>query len=220
MAKKYVVYTACFGSRDNPVKFIPTDEREVDYVCFTDRKVGKLPQPWQVRKPAFEKIVKPNDHRRLARLHKAVPHILFPQAEVTVWVDCHGYPIVTVEDMVKQYLADHEVAVFAHQQRVNIEQEAKTVIQLGMDNAKIVNAAVERYIRMGMPRNARLAETPALIRANTDRTALMNSHWLYELMEHSIRDQISFPYCAWRAGLQWKELRGGRRKSPDFKLKR
>lgn len=211
---KIVVYTACFGNRERPQKFTPPPGN-AEYVVFTDQK--EAPSPWRKRSNVF--AVK-NNPRRLARLHKAGSHILFPDAEVTIWIDCHGFPLESPEKLVEKYLAKRPMATFKHCCRTTVVQEAKVVIDLKLDDKRIVNEALVRFAKSGCPDDLRLAETPVVMRRHTTEVIHFNQLWLTELQNHSIRDQISFPYCAWMAGIWWQKLDGWRRGTKEFKLKR
>jgi hypothetical protein len=67
-----------------------TDAR-YDYVAFVDNAdllKMKTFGHWQIRPLAYSQL----DNIRNARWHKTHPHVLFPEYEVSVWVDGNANP--------------------------------------------------------------------------------------------------------------------------------
>ena len=161
---KIVVYTAITGGRDPMRDDIPV---------FTD-------------KLHFETPI------MAARYYKTAPHILFPDADWTIWVDGNVFLNKTPEELVA--MCKYDVGVLHHTFRDCIYEEAEVCKSAGMDDAAAIDRAVERYSAyFGVPRHDGLAMTMMLIRKNTSYTRTHNQAWWHEICYGSVRDQISFP---------------------------
>ena len=74
-------------------------------------------------------------------------------------------------------------------------------------------------------RPGELADTAVLLRRHTDRVRGFNEAWWAQLQQRSVRDQVSFPFVAWRAGVAVRAMPGtirdgsalGRKPSPHFR---
>ena len=84
MSKNKIIYTCITGDYDELLNhtFISSDW---DYVCFSDNMgiKNKKNSQWIIRPLCFDKL----DNARNQRWHKIHPHILFPEYEVSLWVD-------------------------------------------------------------------------------------------------------------------------------------
>lgn len=161
---KIVVYTAITGGHDPMRDDIPV---------FTD-------------KLHFETPI------MAARYYKTIPHILFPDADWTIWVDGNVFLNKAPEELVA--MCKHDVGVLCHTHRNCIYAEAQVCKENNMDSLDSIDRATDRYRwRLGIPENYGLAMTMLLIRKNTPEVTARNQAWWQEICYGSIRDQISFP---------------------------
>lgn len=162
--KKIVVYTAITDKR-NPIR--------KDILCFTENHLFK-------------------DKRRNARMYKALSH-LFVDADYSIWVDGRVFLNISPELMIKQ-LGQKEILVFRHPNSNCIYEEAKTVIDVKLDNREIVEDQMNRYKKSGYLENQGLAMTGIIVRKHTDRIKRLNEQWWAEICRGSVRDQLNFNY--------------------------
>jgi hypothetical protein len=83
-------------------------------------------------------------------------------------------------------------------------------LSAGLDDAAVILAQIGRYKNDGYPLKHGLAECNVLVRRHSDaRVSSAMRKWWTEIESGSRRDQISFNYVLWRAGLSYHELAGG-----------
>ena len=102
-----VVYTAIFGGYDFLYEPLVKPDN-VDYVCFTDSKDMKS-DTWDIRYtlPLYNNPELKNPAVRNARKHKALPHRFLPEYEYSVWVDGNAQCRGDVNELIQEYLWDH-----------------------------------------------------------------------------------------------------------------
>ena len=161
---KIVVYTAIVGNHDPMRDDIPV---------FTDKRRFQCPQ-------------------LAARFYKTSPHILFPDADWTIWVDGDIFLNKSPQELVA--MCQHEIGVFRHIHRNCLYEEAKVCKLFKMDSDEAIDRATDRYRSvLGIPEDYGLAICGVLIRKNSPETIARNQTWWQEICYGSIRDQISFP---------------------------
>ncbi len=205
-----VVYTAIVGDGDTLRAPLCDQPAGVRLVCFTDRKFDD-PGPWDVR--PLHKFVR--DSRRTARWHKINSHLLFPQAETTVWVDGSMQLKAPATRLVEQGLGGHNVlAAFKHPDRTCVYLEHLACLRMRKDHPLLMQRQIDHYKFLGYPPENGLAETGCVIR--TGGAAAFEREWWTLLDRFSHRDQLSFDFAAWRLKLAYGHLPGSARKSPCF----
>jgi len=135
--------------------------------------------------------------RKDARYHKIMPHLLF-DCEYSIWLDGSIKLISDPQMLIDRYLKNSDIATFKHPDRICLYEEARVCIANHLDDPAIINNQVNRYRQEGYPVNHGLAETKVVIRRHTDEVKRFNEAWFKQLDKNSIRDQISFPYVAWK----------------------
>ena len=212
---KKVIYTSVFGSEyylhDPEVKM-----EDWDFICFTDNPDYKS-DIWDV-------VLTPKiyDGARDSKKPKILPHRYFQKYDISVWVDGDIKITANINELVDKYLNDSDYAVFNHELcglsttgnlnvRKCIYEEAKFIKWLGdnhpkkhyKDNLNVINNQVDKYRENGYPENNGLARNTILIRRhNTDIIDTMEDWW-GEVKYGSKRDQLSFPYVAWKNKLNF-----------------
>jgi Protein of unknown function (DUF616) len=208
---KIVVYTAISNNYDTlkepPDKF----RHEADFVAFLDH----IPRAasWQTRKVCSEFT----DPCRNAKIHKILPHVFFPDATYSLWIDGSvefnfTFPI---RRLVDEYLKEHDLAVFKHPERHCIYEEAEVCIAQGKDVPAIIQRQMARYRKEHYPSGKGLAECTILLRRHTEKVRQFNEAWYEEIKNNSRRDQLSFDYAAYKTGLKICYFPNSLRQSPD-----
>ena len=220
---KIEVYSCVTGNYDDVRKTLfsslPLIDCDVQFTLFTDKNLESEGTGWVVRPLAFEAGV---CKRRIARWHKVNSHILFPQADITVWMDGSQLfkKINLYKDLIGPHMTGAHLATFKHPVRTCVYQEAQACKMLKKDNAKLIDQQMKKYRQMGYPAFAGMVETACVIRKNKPIVTAFNKLWWLEIDKHSFRDQLSFNYAASNVGLGYKTLAGERVTSPYFYFKK
>ena len=217
---KKVCYTCITGGYDTiPVhKFV---NPEWEYVLFTDN-AGLIErgyfEHWKVRPLAYNK----STNVKNARWHKVNAHILFPDHDVSLWLD--GNIAVNnrnIFDKIEKLVADGVlISIPLHPQRNCIYDEANTIKKLHIDLDKTVDRQMGILKKDNYPANNGLAETNVMFRQHNKIKPLLDLWWSF-IRDYSKRDQLSYNYCAWKCGIQTVPLYptpGDHRTNGDFEL--
>ena len=207
---KKVVYTSIFGSE----YYLHDPEMKLDgwdFVCFTDRTDFKS-DVWTIRP-----TLKIYDGARDSKKPKILPHRYLQEYDISVWIDGDAKIIGDINYLVDTYLKDKGYAVLNHKycgginSRICIYEEAKFIKWLGdthqkhyKDNLDVINSQVDRYRKEGYPENNGQARNTVIFRRHNDKDIIKTmEEWWTELKYGSKRDQLSFPYVAWKNNLDF-----------------
>ena len=196
--KRVVVYSCITGVIDS----LKTEQRwgDADWVLFTDQKFKG--GNWWVQ-PAPDMFTNP---RRNARLMKTTSHRLFPDHEYSIWIDGSIQLLHSPEWLIDTYMGNNDLAALTHPDRDCVFEEAEMCKQLEKDDPRIIDRQMARYKENGLSPHSGLAETKIVIRKNSGRVARFNDDWTLEILNNSLRDQLSFNYCALKNLLPIKYL--------------
>ena len=200
MSGKLVVYSAIFGGKDS---YREPPDGDYDVVLFTDRP------PESTRRAMVFEVPSGEHPRRTARLYKTTPHILFPHADYTLWMD--GLIEVREIDPMKaclEHLADADVAAHHNKESSCIYDAAHICIRGKVDDPTVINRQMARYRAEGYPEGFGLVETGIVMRRNNPDVTRFNEMWKSEILKGSVRDQLSFNYVAWKTGIRLKYIPG------------
>lgn len=187
-----IIYTVITGNKDTLSEDMNTKGAKA--VCFTDNPELKS-EKWEIRLiPSLYK-----DIRRDSRTVKLLPHIYFPEAEYSLYVDGNIICKVPIQRIIHEWLQDDDIAVFKHHTRDCLFQEAKECIRLGLDTPENVNAHIERY--KDFPEHKGLYQCGMILRRHTPRIKRLNEAWHAEYVAGCKRDQVSFPYVLEKEGV-------------------
>ena len=214
---KKVIYTSIFGSEyhlhDPEVK----QKSNWNYICFTDNPNYKS-DFWCV-----VLVPKMYDGARDSKKPKILPHRYLQDYDISVWIDGDVKITGNIDELVDKYLNDKDYAVFNHEfcglsttgnlnVRKCIYDEAKFIKWLGdnhpkkhyKDDLNVINNQVERYRKEGYPVNNGQARNTILIRRHNNKHIIKTMEdWWTEVKYGSKRDQLSFPYVAWKNNLDF-----------------
>lgn len=146
-----------------------------------------------------------SDPRRNARYHKAKPEF---DSLFSIWIDGTVTLVKSPQWLIDNELGDCDMAVFRHMERDCLYDEAKECIKLNKDKREVIEKQVARYQQEKYPAGNGLASTRMVIRRNTPAVRRFNKLWLEEIIHYSLRDQISFNYCVWKAGVRFRYFEG------------
>jgi hypothetical protein len=226
-----VIYTSIFGSEYH------LHEPEVkldgwDYICFTDNPEYQS-DTWKVKL-----VPKIYDGARDSKKPKILPHRYLEDYDVSVWIDGDIKIIGDVDYLVDKYLTDMDYAVFNHEfcgitvtgnlnVRKCIYEEAKFIKWLGdnhprkhyKDNLDVINKQVQRYKDEGYPVDNGQARNTIILRRHDNPFIIKTMEdWWTEVKYGSKRDQLSFPYVAWKNHMDYNFINEDIDNNKWFKL--
>lgn len=199
---KTVVYTCITGGYD-ALRPISQPDPNLDYVCFTDNPATHA-AGWTIH-PVPEDLAEFSKVKQ-QRLVKIRPDKYLAEYDVSLWLDAN---LVVSCDLQKDFISkldlDHcPLWTKKHPQRACVYDEAKSVVKLKKDTQENVGKQVESYRRLGYPARNGLAETNIMLRRHKDPLVVKAMEiWSKELSEKSHRDQLSFDFACWKAGLKY-----------------
>ena len=190
---KVVVYSANFGQRDELLE-MDWDER-FEFHYFTERPVAH--DVWRFHEPpvVFE------SQRKMARWCKLHSHVLFPDADVTIWVDSSMHLFEPVSSFL-DYAEDGCFCSFEHPMRACAYDEGKYVMAVRIESWEKVRSQLRSYRMDGYPRKNGLLETQVVVRRHASEVGELNEAWWEQLERFSLRDQVSLPYVLWKFGIE------------------
>lgn len=200
--KKGVVYTCITGGYDELLNhtFVHPDW---DYVCFSDDLSIRSDNnaQWEIMSLHFDQL----DNVRNQRWHKLHPHILFPDYEVSLWLDgnidiLNGNLFNDIDNAME---GNHLIACSLHPKRDCIYKEFEACLQSGKDDKALIEKQEKRIRAKGFPKKQGLFETGIIFRRHVSPAVVqvMEDWWIW-IEKYSRRDQLSFTYVLWKNNLQ------------------
>jgi hypothetical protein len=207
---KIVVCTAWFGKAD-ALKPPRVPNPRVPMLCLTDRSD-------QVRGWRMHKTVRTDRPRWLARWAKTNFEWV-PPAHVVIWMDASFELLVDPVELVRAAAATNApVVALRHPDRSRISDEAEAIIRAAQAPAPAVRAQLETYQAAGFdtPANPQrlLSSTGLLVSWMSPDVRRFFAAWWQEITTHTLRDQLSFDYTAWKERIPIGYLPGHYRHNP------
>ena len=208
--KDIAIYTANFGKKDDPNHFLELScTKDYDVLYFTNDSQTKLPGVKVIDCPHLFG----NDCLD-AKLYKVLPHIFLSSYKYSLWIDSNmslNIEAFDIEELIQRYLfSNNAIALYKHPDRSCVYKEAETVIQLGKADKAAVNDQIAYYRRESLPYNAGLFACGFMLRRHNDpRLIDFNHKWWEEIINTTLRDQLSFGYLAWFEKLNYRTIEEG-----------
>jgi len=139
--------------------------------------------------------------RRNSRAPKMLSH-KYCDTLHSLWIDGNISLRLSAPDIVREWLKDHDLAVFKHPERNCIYDEASFCASLLLDDPAIIGAQAEKYRKLGYPPGNGLAECSCIARRHTPEVEKFNEMWWQEYNDGSVRDQLSFMFVAAKSGIR------------------
>ncbi len=212
---RIAVYTAMAGGYDS----IPTPEEldpEVDYICFSD-SILEGEHPWEMRPLDYFNA----DRTRITRYYKLHPHTYFSQYDYVIWIDSN---ILIRRNIIHKLIETYKtggnpIATIRHPERNCTYIEARICSRSQLDDAKLIDAQIERYREAGLPEKGGLPETNIYVTAPNDpRSIRLFAEWWQELENGSRRDQLSIMYVLFKNNLSYTPLFDNYEDGPRYNL--
>ena len=184
-----IVYT-CITNNKDLLHTMP-EEEGVKYVCFSEKPLPN--KQWEHRKLEYHD----KNPRRVARWHKTHPHTLFPDEDITIWID-GSLRMLEKPSYYASKLNNSFIGSRPHPTRDCIYQEMQAVKYFNYETDDNLLRIYRRLKMMKYPENNGLAETGLLVRKNNDEATKFNEEWWMMINRMSLRDQLSFNYILWK----------------------
>jgi len=207
---RIVVCTAWFGGADTlkPPRVL---NPHVAYICMTDR--AEAIAGW-----SMHRIQATDRPRWLARWAKTNLEWI-PPHDVSIWMDA-SFELLVDPVAVIRAAAETQAPIvgFVHPDRTRISEEAEAIVRAGLAPGEAVRRQVATYRAAGFDTAARqqprLTTTGFLVRWRSSDVAAFNAAWWVEQQRHTLRDQLSIDYVAYKQQLPIGYMPGHYRANP------
>ena len=183
-----IIYTCITGGYDELTE-IDTIHRAI---CFTDMDITS--NTWEV--------VKIKDEPKLNRKIKLCPHLFLPAHTRNVWIDGNALP----KNIDKILEGKTGFWCMKHPKRKCAYVEGVYCIDIRKDTEENILPQLNKYFSEGFPIDYGLVCGGFLIRDNSEQNREFAEHWWREIENHSTRDQVSFPYVAWKLNFSYNTM--------------
>ncbi len=184
--KRIVLYTANIDGYDNFTEIAHRYPDHIDYVYFTDKE-------WESRTWNVKVVDKTDDPYLCAKYYKIMPHVFFPNYDISIWIDASAVNIRTNFQSILEHLRTHNFVTIKHPSRRCIYEEAKACIRLKKDNKETIQCQIEKYQSDNYPKENGLYSCGFLVRRHNILKEFSEAWW-EEIVNNSKRDQLSCPY--------------------------
>ena len=187
---KIVIYTALCGSvesKRNELNDKQAKDDRLQYIAYVDIPAIYNSNIWEIREMQ-RPFVNPV---RNAKIFKIMPHLFF-DCDYSIWIDS-TYSLREFPERLLHYVKDKDMAVWKHEGRDCIYDEAPAIIGYGYEKPATINEQTQYYFSKGHPTHAGLANCSILVRKHTKEMERLNEEWWAHISRFSQRDQMSFP---------------------------
>jgi hypothetical protein len=193
------VYTVLYGAYDRLPPQPAMAESALPFIAFVDPASPPAEtHGWDCR-PLPPRL--PGDTVRSARYAKLHPHVLLPDMDESLYVDCSIRLRQPPEALFAALLdgQPHPLACLAHSHRSSVLDEVRAVLNLGYDDPEACCRQLEYYAAQGLRGTGKLIWAGMLLRRHHDATLVrFSAAWWEQILRFSRRDQIAFPFLAER----------------------
>jgi len=200
---KKVIFTVLTGGYDNLIEPAVITEGW-DYVCFTD-DTTLVSSTWKIRLVENKENLSPY---KLARTYKLNPHKFLGEYDISIHIDANAHIIYDLNKLEDEFIdKDADINLALHRVRDCLFQEAGACISFNRGNKDEITNQVISYEKEGMPKHFGLYSCGFQYRnLKSKKLESFSEQWVNEILKHSIRDQVSFPYVLWKNPLNISTL--------------
>jgi hypothetical protein len=199
--RKIYVYTALLAGYDELPTIAQADPR-IEFVAFTDMEIAPS-QPWSI--VPVDDIF--SDRKISSGFLKTNPELLFEQDSIVVWIDGNLRDLRIDCEAVLSWLSRSPVAAPPHLIREKIEAEKILMEYLSVEDRICANRLWQHICDLGFKDDQGLSATLFLARDLRDpRVRVMDRVWWDSILNGARRDQLSFNYAVWAAGLTCQSI--------------
>jgi hypothetical protein len=147
---------------------------------------------------------------------KKIKILPFKDADIYIWIDSNIELLISKEELVDKFLGDADIGIFKHPVRDNIKDEAEAIKPHRPQHYEAVKKQVAKYLKTYKDDKG-LYECGVLVLRNNEKVRRFCKDWWNEIINNSVRDQISFPFVLNRHNIKIKANTGDVRKHKWFK---
>lgn len=201
MSGKTVVYTCITGGYDTLCHVPPSNNPNVDFICFTDKEPD-LTEGWTI-KPIPDEF-KDVPKKKVQRMVKICPHRFLGEYDVSLWIDGNIQMLKDPSDFIRMHdLRRYPFYTRKHPGRDCIYEEGYAVMKMGKDSPENIKNQLKEYVKEKYPEHYGLVESNIILRRHNDpRCIILDNMWANQVLTKSHRDQLSFNYCMWKTGVE------------------
>ena len=194
--KKVVVYTCIAGRYDSVNEPRFRMNPNVSYVLFTDQDIRS--DVWDVRE--IPEQISHLDGVQKNRYLKMHPHEFLRDFDYAIYIDGNVQVISDMSGLVNLMPAEIGFAMHFHNVRNCVYQEAVACQCLKKGSPEGITKDVERYLKMGYPRENGLLECTVFVTdLHSEASKKIYEQWWEEFLKsESKRDQLSLPIVLWK----------------------
>jgi hypothetical protein len=198
---RLAVYSVLFGRYESLIEQPVAASYGAHLVMFTDDPDLRS-ETWEVRYLAPRL---PGDPARSSRWPKVFPHRLFPDHDVSLYIDNLVLLKRDPATMANELLPpESDMASIRHGWRTDVLDEAAAVERLGLDAPWLVAEQLRHYAASDPEslRGGLLSNGVMLRRHHAPGVMAVMDRWWDQILRYSRRDQLSLPWCLRAEGLQ------------------
>lgn len=195
------VYTCVFGNYD-AISEPLCHSNNIDYYLITDSPITDETRWKIVDITKFEKNLVNLDNVKKNRWFKMHPHIIFPEYRYSIYIDGNVVPITDFTEFVNR-IGKAGVAMNRHSYNDCVYKEALfNLLTIKKVSEEEIRKQVEYLRSNGMPKNYGMVTCNVIARDHQNKICqVLMEEWWKEFCSHCSRDQLSFPYVAWKNGI-------------------
>ena len=197
------VYTTLYGTLDTLPEQVVCQDSRLDFIAFVGDP-ALVSETWTLRHlpPRI-----PADPVRSSRYPKLHPHLLLPEYQASLYIDCSvqlKHPPEAIFDALL-FGQTETLACLSHSHRDNLLDEVRAVLQLGYDDPDRCLQQLCAYADTGFQGTVPLTWSGLMLRYHhhPDVSGFMEAWWEH-VLRFSRRDQLSFGYLAETRGFSFK----------------
>lgn len=194
---KIAILTALVGD-GNTLKEPLIKFSDVDYYAYTDQEDVPF---WKKISPIDFSYDRTYSKRRSAKIPKILPWMIIPNYDYYIWTDSTHNLAVHPSIIIENFMQNCSMAVYRHPFRDCIYDEAAVIKQVLYDHNDLVDAQMNFYKSENYNIKNGLYELTAFIVKNDEKTRKLSLMWWEQICKYSSRDQLSFPYCVEKCGI-------------------
>ena len=204
---KIAVYTCVFGNYDQIVEPLCYPDN-IDYYVITDNKSFDSEKWKSVDAEKFSEYTQNLSNVEKNRWFKMHPERVFGhEYRYSIYIDGNILPVTDFTEFVNR-LGDVGIAMFAHRYNDCVYQEAlNNYYLIKKVPSEEITKQVEYLRAANMPEHYGMTTCNVIVRDHENPIVLkLMNDWWKEFMTNCRRDQLSFPYVAWKNGVDMSDI--------------
>jgi len=203
---QYIMYTVILDQYDRLPTF-RTKDNQIRHICLTNcvnfLKDDPMISDWEI-------VEVPNifiDRKLTNGFYKSRSDIVFSGNTISIWVDANLKELNISKDFIEEITCNNPVVTLPHLIRSTVFDESSEVVLSNLEFSTIAHRNLEYMKLHGFQDDQGLAATMLIIRDQTDQRVIDgNQNWWNIISNGVRRDQLSFNYSFWKAGIGLKYL--------------